>query len=102
MSTLHTVNKSPFTNGALLSCIKHVSPGDAVLLIEDGVYGALSGSSVAAEVGAAIGDVSVLALSGDVDARGISGDKIMDGVKTVDYGGFVDLVAEHDRTQSWL
>ena len=43
MSTLHTVNKSPFGNGTLLSCLNHCKPGDAVLLIEDGVYGALQG-----------------------------------------------------------
>jgi hypothetical protein len=26
----------------------------------------------------------------------------MDGVRLVDYGGFVDLVAEHNAVQSWL
>ena len=101
MSTLHTVNKSPFTNGALLSCIKHCQPGDAVVLIEDGVYGGMSGTAVAQEV-SGVSDVSVFVLEGDAKARGISPDKVLDGVKSVDYGGFVDLVTEHDRTQSWL
>jgi sulfur transfer complex TusBCD TusB component (DsrH family) len=27
---------------------------------------------------------------------------MMDGIKVVDYDGFVDLVAEHDAVQSWL
>ncbi len=44
MSTLHTVNKSPFATQALLSCLNHAKAGDAVLLIEDGVYGGLGGT----------------------------------------------------------
>ena len=102
MSTLHTVNKSPFGNGALLSCIKHCKAGDAVLLIEDGVYGAISGSSLANEVASGLTDVSLYVLEGDVKARGIDASKIMGEVKTVGYDGFVELVAEHGRTQSWL
>jgi len=27
---------------------------------------------------------------------------MIDGVETVDYGGFVDLVCEHDSVHSWL
>jgi len=102
MSTLHTVNKSPFGNGALLSCLQHCKPGDAVLLVEDGVYGALSGSSVADEVAASIGEISLYVLAGDISARGIEGSKMVTGAEAVGYDGFVDLVAEHDRTQSWL
>ena len=102
MSTLHMVNKSPFTNGAFLSCLKHCKPGDAVLLIEDGVYAALAASAVAEEVKAAQGDVALYLLDGDAKARGIASGKTLGEVKPVGYDGFVDLVAEHDRTQSWL
>ncbi len=102
MSTLHTVNKSPFGNGALLSCLKHCNPGDAVLLIEDGVYGALSGSGVADAVRAGAESVSIFVLDGDAKARGLEPGKLLGEVGAVGYDGFVDLVAEHDRTQSWL
>lgn len=101
MSTLHTVNKSPFATNALLSCLMHCKDGDAVLMIEDGVYGALTGSGVSEAVTAKAGSVSVYALTGDVAARGLEG-KILSGVETVDYAGFVELVAKHDRTQNWL
>ena len=77
MSTLHTVNKSPFGNGALQSCLKHCKPGDAVLLIEDGVYGAIAGSALAAEVRAGLSDVALYVLEGDVKARGIDAGKIL-------------------------
>ena len=101
MSTLHTVNKSPFATNALLSCLMHCKDGDAVLMIEDGVYGALNGSGVAEVVVAQAKSVSIYALTGDVAARGLEG-KTLTEVGSVDYAGFVDLVAKHDRTQNWL
>jgi tRNA 2-thiouridine synthesizing protein B len=38
----------------------------------------------------------------DLKARGIDEARIIEGIKIVDYSGFVALVAEHDVTQSWL
>ncbi|NNK65370.1 MAG: sulfurtransferase complex subunit TusB [Rhodobacteraceae bacterium] len=101
MATLHTVNKSPFETGALLSCLNHCKPGDAVVLIEDGVYGALDASTVAEPVRVAATDAAIFALDGDVKARGIAG-RMMGEVEIVDYEGFVDLVVNYDRTQAWL
>jgi tRNA 2-thiouridine synthesizing protein B len=37
----------------------------------------------------------------DLQARGMA-DRLVEGVATVDYEGFVDLVAEHPNCQSWL
>jgi len=102
MSTLHTVNKSPFTTNALLSCINHTLSGDAILLIEDGVYGALAGSAVSEAVKARAGDISIYVLTEDAAARGLEAAKLLGEVTGVTYEGFVDLVAEHDRTQAWL
>lgn len=102
MSTLHTVNKSPFAMQTLLSCINHTLKGDAILLIEDGVYGALAGSDVADAVKARSGDVSIFVLTEDAAARGLDAGKLLNEVTGVNYEGFVDLVADHDRTQAWL
>ena len=72
MSTLHTANRSPFEHGALAGCLARVRPGSAVLLIEDGVLGALAGSPHAARLEAvAEAGVEVFALGPDLDARGI-------------------------------
>jgi len=98
MSTLHTVNKSPFERNALQSCVGHLMAGDAVLMIEDGVLGARNGSSAAAAVKAALENSSVYALSSDLAARGIKPEQLIEGVQAVDYGGFVDLVTQHART----
>ncbi len=102
MSTLHTVNKSPFTNQSLLSCIAHAKAGDAVLMIEDGVYGAPAGTAVADALAARAGEVSIYVLGPDLAARGLDAGRILDGVNAVDYAGFVDLAAKHDRAVAWL
>ncbi|MGV6811821.1 MAG: sulfurtransferase complex subunit TusB [Brevirhabdus sp.] len=102
MSTLHTVNKSPFSTQSLLSCLGHCKDGDAVLMIEDGIYGGLSGTGMSELVQARTGSVKIYVLREDMEARGIDGARLLDGVSAVDYDGFVDLVTEHDRAQSWL
>ncbi len=102
MAMLHTINKSPFERNSLASCLRLARDGGSVLLIEDGVYAATKGTKVADQVTAAMGRMKFYVLGPDMKARGISEDKILDGIQVVDYGGFVDLVAEHDNVQSWL
>ena len=98
---LHIVNKSPYERNSLESCLRLVGKGSAVLLIEDGVYGATKGGSMEGKVQGAMANVKVFALGADLQARGMA-DRVLDGVSVVDYGGFVDLVAEHSNCQSWL
>jgi tRNA 2-thiouridine synthesizing protein B len=98
---LHIVNKSPYQNRTLESCLKLAQPGHAVLLIEDGIYAATAGSSLEARMREAGKQVKLYALRPDMDARGVSA-KALEGVTLVDYAGFVDLVAEHHTSHSWL
>lgn len=102
MSTLHTVNKSPFSTQTLISCLGHTQPGDAVLMIEDGVYGAIATSGVADVVRAHAKSVSIYVLGADATARGIAVERMIKDITSVEYDGFVDLVTQHDRTQNWL
>jgi len=102
MSQLHTVNKSPLDRNTLESAIKHATKGNSVLMIEDGVYGAMQGTQKSGMVSDAMNDISFYVLGPDLKARGINEGRVIDGVKIVDYSGFVALVAEHDATQSWL
>ena len=102
MGTLHTVNKSPFQNQTLLSCLAHVKAGDAVLMIEDGVYGAVTGTAISEALSKMGSDVSLYVLGADLAARGIDAGRMAEGVTSVDYEGFVDLAATHDRVQNWL
>ncbi len=102
MSQLHTVNKSPLDRHALASAIRHAVKGSAILMIEDGVYGAMQGAQKSDMVSHAMDDISFYVMGPDLEARGINEARIIDGIKVVDYSGFVALVAEHDTTQSWL
>ncbi len=102
MSQLHTVNKSPLERNTLESAIAHAIKGNALLMIEDGVYGAMQGTHKSAIVSNAMSDISFYVMGPDLKARGIDEKRIIDGIKIVDYSDFVALVAEHDVTQSWL
>jgi len=102
MSMLYTVNKSPFERPTLETCLRLAKPGSAVLLIEDGVYAALAGTAKSALVEANQGDVTFYVLDSDIDARGLAEKPLIDGVESVDYGGFVDLVEKHDSVHAWL
>ena len=99
---LHTVNKSPFTSQTLAQCLAHLSDGAAVLLIEDAVVGATAGTAAGAAIAERLKNFPVYVLGPDLMARGISEGRIVKGVQTVDYAGFVKLVTEHDAVQSWL
>jgi tRNA 2-thiouridine synthesizing protein B len=104
MSTLHTVNKSPFEKPSLQSCLDYAGNGGAgaVLLLEDGVYAALTGTSVEQRVQSALDSVKVYVLGPDLKARGFAEERVIEGISVVDYAGFVDLAAENDKVQAWL
>jgi tRNA 2-thiouridine synthesizing protein B len=98
---LHIVNKSPSQSRTLASCLRMAQDGSAVLLIEDGVYAATKGNVDAAALHAACGRLQVYALQPDCDARAVTA-MLAEGITLVDYGGFVDLVAQRKTTHSWL
>lgn len=102
MSDLYTVNKSPFERDSLKTCLRMALPGASILLYEDGVYGAVKGTTVTDSVVAAMSDKKIFALGADLKARGFGDDRIIDGITLVDYAGFVDLVESNDKVQAWL
>lgn len=101
MQMLHIVNKSPLERNSLDSAVRFAKPGSTILLIEDGVYAVTRGSAAEAKVKDAMKSCTVCALWPDLEARGMQ-DAVIDGVKQVDYSGFVDLVAENASVMSWL
>ena len=102
MSMLHTVNKSPFERNALASCIRLAKAGSAILLTEDGVVAAMKNTNYSKMIADAMANIKIYVLGPDLKARGLSEENIVDGITVVDYGGFVDLAAEHSTVQSWL
>ncbi len=97
---LHIVNKSPLEK-PILDAVLRLAQSGALLLIEDAVYAATQGNRAEGKLRDVMGKLKVYALAPDLQARGVA-DRVIDGVATVDYGGFVDLVTEHPNCQSWL
>lgn len=98
MSSLHTVNKPPRSGSALAECLRAARPGDAVLLIEDGVYAAATGSDALPRIQA--DGLRLYALRADIAARGLER-HLADGVELVDDAGFVGLCCEYRTVCSW-
>ncbi len=101
MTDLYTVNKSPFEKNSLEAVIRFSTEGAAILMLEDGVYGATKGTVVESMITSAE-NKKFYALGSDLKARGIAEDRVIDGVELVDYAGFVDLVEANEKVQAWL
>ena len=102
MALLHTVNKSPFEKNSLETCLRIAMPGSSILLIEDGVYGAMNGTLLNGKLSDAANRLKLYVLGPDLKARGLSEGDVMEGIEVVDYDGFVDLVVTHDATHACL
>lgn len=102
MSTLNVVNKSPFEKRTLEQCLKRIGEGDSVLLIEDAVICAVSGTAVQDQLAASAEQSKLYVLVPDLEARGFADANLLESVERIDYAGFVDLVVKHDRVHSWL
>ena len=102
MAILHTINKSPFEKNSLDSCLRIAAEGSSVLLLEDGVYGAMDGTSSTGKLNDASNRLQFYVLGPDLAARGLSEENVLDCIEVVDYDGFVDLVTGHDATHACL
>ena len=98
MATLHIVNASSERRAALDNCLRAASPGDAVLLVGNGVFWAVE--PVFARISKRAAGTSCFALSTDIASRGI-GHLLTDQVQQIDDGAFVDLVESHHPVVSW-
>lgn len=91
---LHIVATSPFCTDALQRCLQLATTEDAILLIEDAVL-ALHGSS---DFFATSPTQALFALEPDCLARAMTPSARF---TKVNYEGFVDLVAQYDKSVSW-
>ena len=72
-----------------------------MLLIEDGVYAATRGNAAEGKLRDALARLEIYVLAPDLEARGMA-HALAEGVKPIDYAGFVELVVQHKNCQSWL
>lgn len=101
MSTLHTINKSPYAHSTLTSCLRVCTERDGILLLEDGVFGATTSAPGADELQMlSQRGVKIFALMNDIKARGLEG-KVAPNISLIDYNAFVQLTLDHRCVQSW-
>ncbi len=94
---LFTLGHSPF-HCDLNALLRTVSPGDDLLLIQDGVIAALEGSAALELLLAA--PITLSALQDDIDARGLVA-QISTRVKRVSYTDFVRLTVKQRGQVAW-
>ncbi|GMT42881.1 MAG: multidrug MFS transporter [bacterium] len=90
---LLTVNKSAFETRNLENCLKYATEDTPVLLYEDAVWAAASGTSIEPMMREALKKYQIFALQEDLKTRGLK--NVIDGIKVVDYAGFVELAEKH-------
>ncbi|MDT8893669.1 sulfurtransferase complex subunit TusB [Halomonas sp. I1] len=93
---LHIVNRAPGAGHAVEQALSAMMPEDRLLLIEDGVQGALP-SLVDGFAGL---EGRLYALREDLEARGLMSRRDA-RVKVVDTDGFVTLTEQAERILSW-
>lgn len=101
MSTLHIINTSPNMRSALQSCLRIIHENDGIIFIEDAVIAAKKNTPAVELIKEKILAKKCFFLKPDLEARGIKEESITQGIKLVDYNGFVKLTTEFDRTQTW-
>ena len=102
MNMLHTINKSPFENSTMSSCIAMCSQDSSILFIEDGVISDMKSTKFSELIENALKEFKMYVLKPDLEARGLSLNNVIEGVEIVGYDEFVDLTTEHKTVQSWL
>jgi len=76
--------------------------GSDILLIEDAVYAAVAGSLMESKIKNALAQNQIHALIPDLQCRGIEVSALIEGIQTVEYEGFVELVVQNRNVHSWL
>ena len=94
---LHMLNRSPASSRIPQDTLRAMGGEDRLLLIEDGVYGAMT--PLVEQLAAAGGRLFVL--REDLISRGLM-DRCDERVIQVDMDGFVTLTEEAERTVSWF
>lgn len=94
---LHTLNATPNQN-AFAQCLRMLGPQDALLLLGDGVYGAIKDTEAAKALQNSGAELYIL----EPDARASGLEKrLAECFKPLDYDGFVELSERFPSQQAW-
>jgi tRNA 2-thiouridine synthesizing protein B len=93
MPVVHTLNKASLDHTASKDCFRALEKGDALVLIEDGVYLTQRGKI-------AKKSVTIFALQHDLHLRGLS--PMQNRIHIIDDAEFVELCTRYDKIISWF
>ncbi len=96
--SLHTLNKAPSGSSATQDCLAALQAGDALLLIEDGVYAALDAYAPLFQHAESLA-IDCYVLTADTEARGLT--TLNSLFKAATYSTFVELSCQHHPVVSW-
>jgi len=96
VSSLHIVNKSSFDSPALAQCLELATAVDCIVLIADGVYGALQSNQQLKQYPG-----QVYAMDIDLLARGIDSSRCHKHIQAISYSQLVELSCEHSTSLNW-
>lgn len=94
---LHTLSHSPWQCD-IDGMVRMLRDGDALLLLQDGVLAAMTGSRYVEILTNA--PIKVYALKNDIEARGLTG-QISTTIDVVSYTDFVNLAITHTGQMNW-
>jgi len=100
MSTLHTLSTNPHSLHPIQSFIDLMGETDELLLLANGVYGALVDAEISIPLGRLREPGRLYVLKDDLLARGIPASASLQA-SLISYEGFVDLVVKHQNTYNW-
>ena len=95
---LHTLTGSPSQSFLLSDCVSYLQNGDEIILMEDGVYGALCKTAACKQLKSL--SVKIYLLKADVLARGLI-PHVDDKFELIDYEGFVFISERHVTQMKW-
>lgn len=98
MTTLHLINKTPSESSALRDSLSAISDGDALLLIENGVYAAMP--AYAERFTRLPRTIQCYLLNNDALARGLN--DLNPDFGAIDYDRFVELSCRYNKVVSWF
>jgi len=94
---LHTLNAAP-GSPAFRECVRLLCPEDALLLLGDGVYAALSGTAACKDLSHT--DAKLYLLEPDGAAAGVLG-RLGDNIRPIDFDAFAGLTEQYAKQQAW-
>jgi tRNA 2-thiouridine synthesizing protein B len=92
MTVLHLVNRA----AALEACLARAKAGDAILLIEDGVYAAMDRDTRQPSI-----RDSLHVLREHLAVRGLDAERVEAAVALVDFPDFVALTVRYTQSINW-